>query len=119
MLQLEKKIIEVWDEVQYFSLVLLIPLLYSQCRINNSSKCSNRYGPRVFGASRSSAINLIYYIAYMILFNLRNQYFTKFAVSVSKDFQLKSVCVQKVFFDSFLYSYVTKDIRLRSAVLPF
>jgi len=76
-------------------------------------------GPAFLGTSRSSAINLIYYIVYKILFNLRNQYFTKFSVSVSKDFQLKSVCVQKVFFDSFLYSYVTKDIRLRSAVLPF
>jgi len=76
-------------------------------------------GTAFFGAPRSSAINLIYYIIYKILFNLRNQYFAKFAVSVSKDFHLKAVCVRKVLFDSFLYSYVTKDIRLRSAVLPF
>jgi len=50
-----------------------------------------------------SAINLIYYITgiYKIFFNVRNQYFAKFAVSSSKDFQLKAVCVQKVLFDSF------------------
>ena len=38
-------------------------------------------GPAFLGAPRSSATNLIYYIIYKIVFNLRNQHFAKFAVS--------------------------------------
>jgi len=40
-------------------------------------------GPAVF------AINLIYYIIYNIFFNLRNQYFAKFALSSKQRFSVE------------------------------
>jgi len=89
-----------------------------QCRINNSSKCSNYYGPRAFGVPRSSIINLIYYIICKIFFGLRSQDFAKFAISIKRRFSLNAVCVQKFLFDSFV-QFVTKGIRLRSEVLLF
>ena len=61
----------------------------SQCRINNSSKCSNCYGPRVLGTPWSSEINLIYYIVYKIFFNLRSQYCAKLAVSSKQMFSIE------------------------------
>ena len=57
----------------------------SQCRIKNSSKCSNCYGPRAFGGPRSSVINLADYIVYDF-FSLRSQYFAKFAVRSKRRF---------------------------------
>ena len=71
-------------------------------------------GPSCLGTSRSSAINLVYYIIYKLLFNLRYQYFAKFALSVSKDFQLKAVCVKKFLFDSFFVQL--RDKRHKIAV---
>jgi len=47
-------------------------------RIDNSSKCSNCYGPRAFGDPWSSVINLIYYILWKTFFSLKSQYFANF-----------------------------------------
>ena len=76
-------------------------------------------GPALLGAPRSSVINLIYYIIYKIAFSLRSQYFDKFAISSKRRFSIERCLCPEIFVWFFLYSYVTKHIRLRSAVLPF
>ena len=76
--------------------------IHSQCRSNNSSKRSNCYGPRVFGGSRSSAINLIYYIVYKTFFNLRSQYCAKLAVSSKLRFSIEGCLCPEILVRLFL-----------------
>jgi len=56
-----------------------------QRRINNSSKCSNCYGPRAFGAPVvfcNKSYSFIY-LFFSDFFCLRGQYFAKYAISSS------------------------------------
>jgi len=76
-------------------------------------------GPALLGAPRSSVINLIYYIIYRLFFSLRCQYFAKCAISIKRRFSIECYLCPEILVWFFLYSYVTIDIRLRSAVLPF
>ena len=61
----------------------------NQCQIDNSSKCSSYYGLHAFRSPRSSVTNFIYYSIYKIFFNLRSQYFVKFAVSSKGRFSIE------------------------------
>jgi len=76
-------------------------------------------GPALLGTPRSSVINLICYIIYKIFFSLRSQCFAKFARSRKRRFSNERRLCPEILVRFFLYSYVTKGIRLRSAVLPF
>jgi len=74
-------------------------------------------GPALLGGPRSSVINLIYYIIHKIFFNLRSQYFANLATSSKRWFSIERRLSPEILVGFFLYSYVTKGIRLRSAVL--
>ena len=86
----------------------------NQCRINNSSRCSNCYGPRAFGGP-AVFCNKSYLLHYKIVFSLRSQYFAKFATSRKRSFSIERCLRPEILVWFFLYSYVTKGIRLRSA----
>ena len=82
--------------------------LYShpdQCRIKNSSKCSNCYGPRAFGGSAvfSNKCYLLHYIE--DFFNLRSQYFATFAISSKRRFSIEHCLCPEILFLFFFYSY--------------
>ena len=75
-------------------------------------------GPALLGAPRSSVTNHIYYIIYKI-FQSKNQHFAKFAISRKRTFPIERCLCPNILVWFFLYSYVTKGIKLRSAMLPF
>jgi len=52
----------------------------TQCRINNSSRCSNCYWPRALEGPAVFCIKF-YLLQYKIVFSLWSQYFAKFATS--------------------------------------
>ena len=89
-----------------------INFVQRQCRINNSTKCSNWNGSYAVSCNES-----FYYIwlVYNTFFSLRTQYFAKFAISSKRRFSIERCLCPEILVWSFLYSYVTKDIRLRSA----
>jgi len=78
-------------------------------------------GPAFFGAPQSSGSTsyLLHYTVYKIFFNLRNQYFVKFAVISKQRFSIEGCLCPEILVWFFLYSYITKGIKLRSAVLLF
>jgi len=75
--------------------------------------------PFLWGPLGLLAIKRIYYIIYKIFLNLRNQYFAKFSVSSKQRFSIEDCLCPEILVWLFLYSYITKGIRLRSVVLPF
>jgi len=87
-----------------------------QCRINNSSKCSNCYGPRAFGGpavfcNKSCLLHYVY-----DFFSLRSHYSAKFAISSKRRFSTERRLRPEILLRFFLYSYATKGLRLWPAV---
>jgi len=62
---------------------------------------------------------LLHYTVYKNLFSLRSQYFAKLAISSKRRVSIERCLCPEILVWFFLYSYVTKGIRLRSVVLPF
>jgi len=88
-----------------------------QCRIKNSSKCSNWLR---FWRPRAVLVLKSYLLHYILdFFSQRSQYFAKFAIRRKRRFSVEHwLCPETLVWIS-LYSYVTKGMRLPSAVLLF
>jgi len=83
-----------------------------------TSSYATGYGPRVFGGpavfcNKSDLLHRIFF------FSLRSQYFAKFAVSSSRRLLSERCLYPEILAWFFLYSYVTKGMRLQSAVMAF
>ena len=88
-----------------------------QSRINNSSKCSNCYGTCAFGGPVAFCNK--YYCIKQISFSLGSQYFAKFSASSKRRFSIERSLYPEFIVWFSVHSHVTKDMGLRSAVLPF
>ena len=83
----------------------------------NSSKSSNCYRPSALGgpAVFCNKSDLLHYMQDCVQ---SKKYSDKFAIRSKRRFSIERCLCPEILIWSFLYSYVTKRIRLRSAVLP-